>query len=164
MARGGGWWGKRQIREHSVPAGDKGEACQRAHSSELTHNAMNVTYTHTCTHIHTHAHTVIIYLPSTVPFSTSFYTSAPFLLSLFLLRLIVARFFFALFPSPVCIILQLLTHFLCHSTLDKEECTVSQIRCILRSPFHPCCLLSLWEMHQYPQQPQQFMQERDFLL
>lgn len=53
--------------EHSVPAGDKGEACQRPHSSELTHTAMHVTHTHT--HTYTCTHIVIIYHPLRCLFS-----------------------------------------------------------------------------------------------
>lgn len=34
-------------KEHSVPAGNKREGCQRPHSSELTHNAMHDTRTYT---------------------------------------------------------------------------------------------------------------------
>lgn len=52
-ARKGEWQAGRRRAECSVPAGDKGVACQRPHSSELTH-ATNAHHTHS--HTHTHAH------------------------------------------------------------------------------------------------------------
>lgn len=54
LARAGGWWELEE--ELSFPTGDKGDACQRPHSSELTHITMHVTHTYMRT----------FYLPLTV--------------------------------------------------------------------------------------------------
>jgi len=62
--------------EHSVPAEDKGESCQRPHSSELT-LSLSLSLSHT--HTHAHGRTVIIYLPSTLLLSLFFnvFSSSP---------------------------------------------------------------------------------------
>lgn len=119
LARGGGWWWEKQTREHSVPAGDKGEACQRPHSSELTH-----THTHTCKHSHhlstlPSAFSLLSFTPQN-PFPAFIVCFNPFVIALFSLHfshLLYASYFSCL-------------HIFCHSTLDEDECTFSQFRCI----------------------------------
>lgn len=56
----GSEWRSRRA-EHSVPAGDKREACQRPHSSELTHTTIHFTHIHMRVPTHT-------YLPWTLFF------------------------------------------------------------------------------------------------
>lgn len=94
--------------EHSVSAGDKGEACQRPHSSELTHTTANIKHTY----IHMHTQSSFIYPPMCL-FATFFNFLIPFLLSLSLFYpLCLSSFFFAHFSCPLCIILCL--HIFCH--------------------------------------------------
>lgn len=125
LARGGGWRWEKQTREHSVPAGHKGEACQRPHSSGLTHNTMHVTQTHTYTCKHSHH---LFTLPSA--FSLSFTPQNPF--PAFIVRFI--PFVIALFSLHFSHLLYAsyfsCLHIFCHSTVDEDECTVSQFRCI----------------------------------
>lgn len=105
--------------EHSVPAGDKGEACQGPHSSELTHTVMHVTHTHIVIIIS------LLSLRFLLRSSSCFHCPPLFPLCHILLFdfhsffvLCASCFFFFFF----CV----LAYFLCHSTLC--DCTVSMGR------------------------------------
>lgn len=120
-----------------------------------------------------HTHTVIIYLPSTLLFLYFLLHPYPFPASIVFLfyPLCHIPFFFSLFPSPLCIILCLHVSsvtppWMCMNVQSVWE-GHGQFSCrpIPKSPLLPGCLSWVWEVHQYHQQAQQFMQEWcDFLL
>lgn len=139
--------------EHSVPAGDKGEACQGPHSSELTHTMMHVKHTYTYTHI-----VIIISLSSllslfsfTIPFLPPLSSSFPLCHILrsdfhFFCVLYASYFFACLHISsvtPPCV------------TVQSVWEGYSQFRCKM-SPKIPS---PQWEMSRRHQQAQQFMHE-----
>lgn len=63
--------------EHSVPAGDKGEACQGPHSSELTHTVMHVTHIHTYSHHYFTLFSAFSLFSFTIPFLLPLSFSSP---------------------------------------------------------------------------------------
>lgn len=113
--------------EHSVPAGDKGEACQRPHSSELTHTTMHITHAYTCAHSHR------LFTLYSAFYLFFFYTPIPFLL---LLALCSMPFVISLFslhsPHPLYASSFARLHVSSVTPpLDVYECTVGMGKTIL---------------------------------
>lgn len=105
-----------KTKEHSVPAGNKREGCQRPHSSELTHSAIHDT--------HMHTQSSFIYPP--LCFFSPLHPNPFPVFTIFALPLSVS--------FPLYIIFESLTHFHGDPTADKDSFTVSQFRHILSSP------------------------------
>lgn len=140
-------------KEHSVPAGNKREGCQRPHSSELTHNAMHDTRTYT--------QSLFIYRALCFSFSSFlfFFLSTPRQFPAFAVLALALS-------SLISFALRLCSHILMVNPPPQtvqDECTVGGFRhAHVRSP--PYCSPQVWKMQPYHEQPQQFLPECNFLL
>lgn len=121
--------------EHSVPAGDKGEACQGPHSSELTHTVMHVTHIH----IHTYSHHYFTFLWF---LSVFFYDPFPALLSSFpLCHILLSDFhFFSMHHTFLCACtFPLSLHPVWLYSQHGKDIANLDVKCLPKSPLHGKC-------------------------
>lgn len=149
-------WGRRVVRLEAKLRNTPSqlETKERAAKGAIAQSWLTAQYT---THTYTCTHTVIIYLPSTLFFLSFFFTPQSvscvhhfhsfFVFSHFLYTLYLSRFHIFMVTPPQ-------TRFHLQSVDLDTSWTPPSI---------PRCLPSIWKMQPCHQQPQQFLQECDFL-